>query len=347
MEPLAVITRNGYIESAHCGVICVVDASGKVLFHIGDVYTKIFFRSSAKPIQAIPFVQSGAAQALGLMPQEIAVVCASHIGEKMHWDTVQGILKKLGLNEQSLRCGVSQPAGERERIRLVRERSEPDSLHHCCSGKHAGMLALAKFRGLGLKDYENIAHPVQQEILKTAAYFLDAAAAAIPTAADGCGAPVYLLSVFKAALAYARLARFSQDAAHPYHRACKTIFGAMAAYPAMVAGEGIFDTELMRAAQGSLIGKSGYEGVYCLALAKASLGVCIKIADGGERAIYPAVMQVLKDLDILDKAQWETLSRWHTIDQKNSLGQASGALSPYFSLSQGSFCPAPLGRRFP
>lgn len=346
MEPLAVITRNGYIESVHCGIICVVNDSGNVLFHIGDVNTRIFFRSSAKPIQAIPLIQSGAADAFGLTPKEIAVICASHGGEEMHRQAVVSILNKLGLDEQSLRCGVSQPAGARERMRLIREGLKPDSLHGCCSGKHAGMLALAKFRGASLEGYENITHPVQQEILRTAAEFMDADAFAIPTAADGCGTPVYLLSVYQAALSYARLSRFSQDKAQPYHRACKTIYDSMAGYPEMVAGEGAFDTELIRAAQGALIGKAGYEGVFCLALREGTLGVCVKIADGSERALYPAVMQLLKDLKILDKSQWEKLKQWHIAHHKNNLGQTSGFIRPYFSLLEGSFSREPLGRLF-
>jgi L-asparaginase II len=344
MDPLAVVTRRDIIESIHYGILCVVHASGEVLFNIGDVSSKIFLRSSAKPLQALALVHSGAAQSYGLTPRELAIICASHHGEQAHRDTVSGILAKAGISPSALRCGCAQPYCEQEQTRLLREGLSPSVLHCCCSGKHAGMLALAKFRGYGLHGYENICHPVQQEILRTVADIMGEDFNTIPTAVDGCGAPVYLSSVYAAALGYASLAQASQDAAHPYHRACKAVFEAMAGFPEMVAGEGAFDTEMMREARGGIIGKSGREGVYCLALRHSALGICIKIADGSERALVPVVMQALQDLNALDNAQYNHLSGFTRMAQKNNHGNTVGWLLPYFRLAAGSFDADPLGK---
>lgn len=164
MEPLAIVTRQDYIESVHHGIVCVVNASEDIIFRIGDCNTKIFFRSSAKPIQAIPLIESGAANAFGLTGKEIAVACASHSGAIMHQDTVEGFLRKLNLNETNLHCGAAKPYDREENKRLIRKSLSPSALHCACSGKHAGMLALAIYRGYDLETYEKMKNPVQQEI---------------------------------------------------------------------------------------------------------------------------------------------------------------------------------------
>ena len=345
MEPLAVVTRQNYIESVHFGLICIVNAYGEIIFHIGDPYTEIYFRSSAKPLQALPLIQSGAAKAFGLSLKEIAAVCASHTGQVMHQDTVLSILNKTGLNEKSLHCGTVKPYNKDERIRLIIEGLKPTPLHCGCSGKHAGMLALAKFRGFSLDDYEKISNPVQQEILNTIAQFTDVNVHEISTGIDGCGSPVYLLPAYHIALAYARLTKYAEENRNENHIACKIIFDAMTKYPEMIAGDKEFCTELIQAANGKLIGKIGSEAVYCLGLRKNHLGVCIKIADGADRALYPVVMQVLKDLDILSAVEFNSLSNWHETAIKNNLGQITGKIQPFFDLSRRVYDHESLGKK--
>lgn len=328
MEPLAVVTRDNYIESIHYGFICVVNSSGKILHHRGDYQTKIFFRSSAKPIQVIPLLQSGAAEALGFSNKEIAIACASHSGQKMHQETVEGILKKLQLNDTNLHCGVMTPYDEKESKRLLTEGKSPSVFHCSCSGKHSAMLALAKFHGYDIEDYEKISNPVQQEILKTISDFTDVNIDSIPLATDGCGIPIYLLPMHKIALSYAKIATYAQDTNSPYHRSCKTVFDSMNEFPEMVAGDGEFCTELMQVTKGKLIGKAGCEAVYCISVKERNLGICIKIIDGNERAVYPAVMELLRKLDILRPSEFNSLKHWHRQELKNNLGEIIGEILP-------------------
>ncbi len=332
MEPLAVVTRDHYIESIHYGYVCIVNSSGEVIYNLGDYNTRIFFRSSAKPIQAIPLIQSGAAEALGFSNKEIAIACASHSGQKIHQETVEEILKKLALAEDNLHCGIMTPYSEEENKRLIAQGESPSVFHCSCSGKHSAMLALAKFRGYSVDNYEKKSSPVQKEILETIAEFADAEADSIPVGTDGCGAPIYLLPIQKIALTYAKLSEYAQDKNNTYHHSCKTVFDSMTQYPEMVAGDYEFCTELMQATGSKLIGKVGCEAVYCLGIKKDSLGVCIKIADGNERAVYPVVIQILRDIGILENSEFSDLKHWYNIMLKNNLNEEIGRIIPFCNI---------------
>ncbi len=330
MNTLAVVTRNDYVESIHQGIICVVDSSGKILYQKGDTGTRIFYRSSAKPIQVIPFIQSGGARAMGYSLKEIAIACASHTGHSSHQKTVLEILKRLNLEKTDLHCGIMSPYNKEERNRLISLGEKPSALHASCSGKHTAMLAFSKYLGADISHYEDLSHPVQQEVIKTISQFTDEAIDSITVGTDGCGLPIYMLPVNKIALSYARLAAFAQDEENSYHQTCKTIFDAMTQYPDMVAGPDEFCTELMQATGDKLIGKIGAEAVYCLAIKRGSLGICVKIADGGERAVFPVVMQLLLELNILDKAEYEKLKHWHKAELLNNLEEHIGDIVPVF-----------------
>lgn len=171
MEQLAVVTRNQYVESIHQGYICVVDSDGKVIYKKGDIDTAFFFRSSAKPIQIMPFIQSGGAKAMGYTPKEIAIGCASHSGEPQHQKTVLNVLKRLDLDVNDLHCGIRRPYNEDENNRLISNEEKPSALHSGCSGKHAAMLAYAKYLGCDVSDYNKVSHPVQQEVLRAISFF--------------------------------------------------------------------------------------------------------------------------------------------------------------------------------
>ncbi|PKM72551.1 MAG: L-asparaginase [Firmicutes bacterium HGW-Firmicutes-16] len=345
MEPLAVVTRNHYIESLHHGYVCIVNSRGNIVYSLGDYTTRIFFRSSAKPIQAIPLLQSGAADALGFSKKEIAVACSSHSGEKIHQKTVEDILKRIGLAEGNLHCGTMNPYSEAELKRLLANGESPSVFHCSCSGKHTAMLSLAIFRGYSVDDYEKPSNPVQQEILKTVAYFTDVEAESISIGTDGCGAPIFLLPIYNIALAYAKLSQYTQDKNNPYHYSCKTIFDSMTQHPEMVAGENEFCTELMRATGGKLIGKVGCEAVYCLGIKKDGLGICIKIADGNERAVYPVVIQILRDIGILEKSELANLENWNNIILNNNLNEETGRIMPCFDIKSSKKTQINIGER--
>lgn len=334
MEPLAVVTRNGYIESVHYGYICIVSPSGVIEYHLGDWNTRIFFRSSAKPIQVIPLLQSGAADAFGFSLRDIAIACASHSGQPLHQMAVQEILHRLELDETDLSCGIMRPYNVQENQRLIATESDPTVLHCSCSGKHAAMLALAKFRNHPRTDYSTISHPVQQEILQTVAMMAGVEADSISLGIDGCGVPIYLLPIRNIAWSYANLVQSMQDHTHPFHRSCQTIFEAMNAHPDMVAGDGEFCTELMQATHGKLIGKVGCEAVYCLGIREPQLGICIKIVDGNERAVYPVVVQLLKELGVLNNSEYDQLQRWSTSVLQNNLGEPIGAIHSIARMKQ-------------
>lgn len=332
MEPLAVVTRDHYVESLHHGYVCIVNSSGNIIYNLGDYNTKIFFRSSAKPIQVIPLLQSGAADAFGFSKKEIAIACSSHSGDKIHQKTVADILSRIGLTEENLHCGTMIPYSEDE-VKWLHANGESPSVFHCsCSGKHTAMLTLAMFRGLSVDDYEKPSSPVQQEILKTVAEFTEVEAESISIGTDGCGAPIYLLPIYNIALAYAKLSEYAQNENSDYHFACKTIFDSMTQHPEMVAGENEFCTELMRATNGKLVGKVGSEAVYCIAVKKDNLGICIKISDGNERAVYPVVIRILRDIGILEKSELTNLENWMNTILYNNLKQETGRIMPCFDI---------------
>lgn len=305
-----------------------------MLYRKGDIDSRIFIRSSAKPIQVIPFIHSRASEVMGFSHKEIAIACASHTGERMHQETVLGILNRLGLNQTHLHCGITNPCNEEERKRLIKLGKEPSTLHAGCSGKHAAMLAYSIYKGADISNYEDRSHPVQQEILKTIAEFTDEDEDSITLGTDGCGLPTFMLPIRKIALSYARIAGSSQDGSSKYHRACKTVFDAMTQYPEMVAGTGEFCTELMSATNGKLIGKIGSEAVYCLGIKKDNLGVCIKIADGSKRAVYPVVIEILMQLGVLDGPEYEKLKNWHKTKLLNQLKEPIGYIVPVFNLNR-------------
>lgn len=345
MFPLAAVTRSGYVESIHFGYLCVSDSSGKIIYNLGDENTSIYFRSSAKPIQALPLIKSGAAAAFGLSKKEISLACASHSGQEVHQRTTTEILSKLNLQQEHLHCGIMQPYNEEENSRLKAANQQPTVLHCSCSGKHAGMLTLAKFRGYSLENYESMDHPVQQEVMQAIADFTDTDMGDIPLGVDGCGVPIYLLPMNKIAMAYARLVYYAEQPDHPYHQACKVVFEAMNEYPEMVAGDYEFDTELMKRTSGKLVAKVGCEAVYCIGIREKNLGVCIKIIDGNERAVYPVVMQLLIELGILDKQEHENLKNWHKLAIKNNLEETIGEVVPIFHRSNTTAVEQLLGKR--
>ena len=332
MEPLVIVTRNNYVESIHHGIVCITDAMGKILYNVGNPDTEIFFRSAAKPFQAIPLIASGAADHYRISLQEIAVACASHTGSKEHQETVRILLERLGLHEHALHCGIMWPLDKEEKQNLSLNQKMPSELHCGCSGKHAAMLALAKYRNHSLENYEEVDHPVQKEIMSMISEFSGEAVNSSRMGIDGCGAPIYLLPIKKIALSYARLSIFSRDTNSLLHKSCKTIWNAMTGYPEMVAGHDRFCTHLMKVTNDRIVAKIGSEGVYCLALKDGNIGVCIKIADGNERATAPAIMQLLKELDFISKQEFMKLEQWHAPLLKNNSGHPIGRILPIFSL---------------
>lgn len=327
MEPLVVITRYNRVESIHYGNISVVNSQGKVIESVGNAYGKLFLRSSAKPFQSIPLIESEALKRYNITSKELAVVCSSHSGEDFHRETVDSILRKISLNENYLSCGGANPYNPEINAMLIRHNKKPTPLYNCCSGKHAGMLAVCAQLGFPLKNYTHITHPLQRLIIEIIGKMLNKNPSVIELGYDDCGTPSFLLTVAEGAYLYSQLAKgLKKDDNSPLSIIAK----AMTAYPEMVNGDGEFCTDLIRSCKGKVIGKVGGEGVYCLALRDLELGVAIKITDGNERAVYPVACHVLRQLRVLDDIELEGLKKWNYPPIKNHKGVVNGYSVPAF-----------------
>jgi L-asparaginase II len=305
--------------------MAVVDARGKLIAWYGDPEARTFLRSSAKPFQALPFVESGGPQAFGLTSREIALICASHSGTDEHVAVAQSIQAKTGVEEGELLCGVHEPM-DLATAAALRERKEPLTPNrHNCSGKHSGMLAYTKLmqrRGKALPPdlpYLDPAHPVQQEILHTFAEMCGVAVEEVAGGIDGCSAPNFAIPLRHAALGFARLSDPQAGGVEPAGRAaaCHAITAAMMSHPEMVAGPNRFDTRLMQLTQGRMVSKGGAEAFQGIGImpgairpGSPAIGIALKIADGDSRQMVRAAvsLEVLRQLQALSADEQTALN---------------------------------------
>ncbi len=310
--PLVVFTRGPLVESVHYGALAVVDRTGRLWFALGDVHQPIFMRSSAKPFQLMPLLEAGGAERWGLEDEDIALMVASHSGTERHVERLQDLHRRLGLGPEHLQCGVHPPLDREATLALERRGQQPSPYHHNCSGKHTGMLALARLHGWSLEDYLEPDHPVQQRIRQRVAAMAGLHPDDLVTGTDGCSAPNFALPLYHAAWAYARLVD-PQDLEVPVRQAARRIVRAMMAQPFFVAGPQRFDTRLMEAWPGGVVAKGGAEGYQALGLppeqGRPGLGIAIKIADGDARRRATAVvaLAVLEHLGLLPPAVADAL----------------------------------------
>ncbi len=283
-NPIVVeVTRGPLVESRHRGAGAVVDARGALVFSFGDVERPVYPRSAVKAFQALPLVESGAADQLGLGEAEIALACASHSGEAAHVAGAAAMLGKAGADVAALACGAHWPLGEKAARALARSGAEPSALHNNCSGKHAGFLCLACASGWDPRGYEAPGHPAQRAAREAIEALTGAALGAAVCGTDGCSIPTYAVPLRALALGFARFGS-DEGLAPARRRAARRIRAAVAAHPRMVAGEGRFDTEVMALLGPRAFTKTGAEGVFCAALPEAGLGLAGKADDGATRA---------------------------------------------------------------
>ncbi len=342
MEPTVFVevVRGTIVESIHYGVAALVDQAGRVVMQAGDPALVSYYRSASKPIQAIPLVESGAAAHFGLTPAEIAVITGSHGGEDIHVAEVAAILAKIGAGPEALHCGVhlayDKPAAAAMRARG----EEPTVLNNNCSGKHAGMLALARFHGWPLDGYWEADHPVQQAMRQVIADFCGVPAEQIATGVDGCSVVTFGVPITAMALSFARLVDPPAEWPAARRDACAQVVAAMAAHPEMVAGRhDRLDTDLMQVVGGRLIAKAGAEAVYCLAQRPGDghpgLGLALKLLDGDEggRARNPAVMGLLHAAGLLTPAESQALVRYSDVPVTNRRGDRVGVVRSTITLA--------------
>jgi L-asparaginase II len=340
--PLVEVWRGRLVESRHRGHVVALDGDGRVVARLGSPETVTYLRSSAKPHQAVPLVATGAADRFGFTPAELAVACGSHNGERAHVETVAGMLEKTGLGESALKCGVHEPFGREAAAELRRRGERPGVLHNNCSGKHAGMLALALHLGAPPDTYDHPEGPVQQSILRAVSRFSDVPAGEIALGTDGCGVPVFGLPVSAMALMYARLVAPPAGFDAATARACRRIIAAMTGAPEMVGGERErLDTEMMRATGGRVISKVGAEGVYTVGVLPSArwprgLGLALKIEDGEDRRARPTVVvESLRQLGALDSAALAALAPYSRFPIRNHRGDTVGEVRARFELEAG------------
>jgi L-asparaginase II len=332
---LVEVRRGAIVESRHRGGIAVVDPDGEFIARLGDVDLITSTRSTIKPIQAIPFVTSGAADHFSVDERELAVVCASHEGEPIHTESVAGMLARAGLDESALRCGAQVPYNQETAKGLEAQGQPFTQLHNNCSGKHTGMLLTAAFLGLSLDDYTSVEHPVQREIIST---FVRMAGVdeSLPTAIDGCAAPTFGVPLRSLALAFARLVNPTDTDAATI--ATHRIVAAMIKHPEMVGGtKGRFDTELLRASHGKLICKIGAEASYSIGVLPCErfprgAGIAIKMEDGSYRGLGATVVEVLAQLGVLSDEEAGQLSSFHRPSVENRRGDNVGEVRAVFGL---------------
>lgn len=327
-------TRGHLVESIYRGDIAVVNAEGDILYQAGSPKEKItYIRSSAKPIQALPVIASGAVDHFGITEDEYAIFCASHNGETFHTKTVKSILEKIGLDESYLQCGVHPPIHRKSADELVRRNITPSEVHNNCSGKHSGMLTLAKYKDWQLDNYTELESPVQQIMLEAMAQCAGLDKSEIEIGVDGCGVPVHGLSVYHMAKAWANLTT-PMYLSKEYAVAAKRIAKAMYKNPEKVAGTGRFCTALLESGQGKWINKSGAQGVYCFGLLDQNIGVALKIEDGNGRAASAAMVEVLEQLGILNDKNKEDLAKFHNPKITNNRKDEIGELKSVFNLKK-------------
>ena len=311
MPILCRVTRGELTESIHVAFAVAIDETGQPFYSTGDPQYLTCIRSSLKPFQAAASVKAGAVDAAEFNDDELALMCASHKGERMHVKTAQSMLTKLGLTVDDYECGSHFPSDTLTRHRMIREDKEAQPLHNNCSGKHAGMLALAKHLGQGTANYIKKDHPVQRTILE---YVQDVSGLEmIPTEIDGCSAPTPFMTLETIAGLFQTLATGNEPE-------LKRVFKAMCSCPDLVGGSNHFDSNFIKALTGRGVTKVGGESVRGIALKtqdKGPVGIALKILDGNFRALPVATMKLLEHLELLTEEELQNLDKFRTKILKN------------------------------
>jgi L-asparaginase II len=319
-----VATRGGLVESRHRVHAAVVGSDDRLVASAGDPQHVTWWRSCAKPFQVMPLVASGGFDRVGWGDDQLALACASHGGEPEHVALAAGMLASLDLEEGDLACGPHEPLAARG-ARLLRESGiRASRLHNNCSGKHAAMLARAVAEGWTREGYERREHRVQRACTDAVSRWSGLDGAHIEQSIDGCGVVVYALPLEAMARAFGRLAR----AARADDDVPARIVHAMRTRPFLVAGTDRFDTVLIEESEGRVLAKVGAEGVHCVALADAGVGIAVKVEDGAPRAQYPAVLRILQLLGTLPDPLPPRLADFLERPVRNTRGEVVGRLGP-------------------
>jgi L-asparaginase II len=330
---LVEVLRGAVVESRHRGAVAVCDADGGERLALGDIDRPVFPRSAVKAIQALPLVESGAADAYGFGDRELALACSSHNGEEAHVALAAAMLGKAGLGGEALECGAHWPLHQPAMLALARAGGTPGGLHNNCSGKHSGFLCTCRHLGIAHAGYVEAGHRSQDMVREALQSVTGAAHDAAGRGIDGCSIPTYAVPLKSLALGFARMAT-GIGLAPGRGRAARRLLSACMDEPFYVAGTDRADTRLMQAAPGRIFAKIGAEGVFCAALPELGLGIALKCDDGGERAAEVIVAAVLGRLLAADEELAERLDIMARPSLHNRRGLLVGGLRPAGALGR-------------
>jgi L-asparaginase II len=318
------IIRSDKIESVHSAVAVVTNARGEIIQAFGDGNLQTYVRSSAKPLQAMAVIRSGAYKTFGLTDKELAVICSSHSGEPVHTETVKSIFKKAGLTEEMLACGSHAPIDKASAQALQIKGEEFGQIHNNCSGKHVGMLCSCVHLGETTSGYLDPKHPVQTLIHDIIIEYTGEKN--IHRGIDGCSAPVFYLPLSKLATSFSIIAEQEIEEQ-------QLIYRSMTSYPYLVGGRQRFDTVLMESFPGTIISKGGAEAVSAAGFILPDgqvYGLAIKVLDGNYRVIGQMVLSILKELGFINGPVPEQLEHWWTPSMKNHAQIVIGTMRTSF-----------------
>lgn len=332
-EALVEVRRGRLVESIHRGDLAVVNSAGRVLAAVGDPVGKVtYWRSAAKPFQALPLIHTGAADRWQLSAADLALVAGSHNGEAVHTDQASTLMTRIGCGLSDLACGAHAPLDQQTTAELLGRNEEPTALHNNCSGKHLGMLALAEHLTAGRSGYQASDHPVQAAIVRAVADF--SGIDEVVLGVDGCGVPCFGTSIYGLALAFARLMD-PRAGAGPYSVAAQGIRSAMSDNPYLVAGRGRLDTDLMLARPDGLISKGGAAGIQCVGL-PGGIGLAVKMEDGSSgpppNPGAVATIAVLHEMGFLDDEHVAILGMHARPALRSVTGEVVGEVRAVFDL---------------
>src|SRR5262245_40305610 len=332
---LVEVLRGSVVESRHRGAVAVVDADGSTVLALGDVDRPVFPRSAVKVLQALPLLETGAADRFRLTDAQLALACASHSGEPDHVAAAQAMLTQAKLDVTALRCGAHPPIHQPSATALYRAGAAPTALHNNCSGKHGGFLCLACALDADPGGYIEPDHPVQRAVKATIESLSGFALADERRGVDGCSVPTWAVPLKGLALAFARVgsgAKLGLERA----KAAARLRAACAAHPWYVAGTGRFCTEVMQLLGARAFVKTGAEGIYCGIFPQAGLGFAVKCEDGGARCAEVVTAALIIRLCTLSDGERAVLERFVRPTLRNWNNIAVGALRPAEAMLAGA-----------
>src|SRR5882672_10748727 len=324
---LVEVLRGPLVESRHRGAVCVMDADGGTVFSLGDVAAPVYPRSAVKPLQALPLVESGAADRYGFGDEELALACASHGGEPAHVEVAARMLARAGLDATALECGAHWPSHQPSSQALARSGGAPSALHNNCSGKHAGFVCVACAAGIDHRGYVGADHVVQREVRAAVEDLTGVGLGADVCGIDGCSIPTWAVPLTALAHAFAKFGT-GRGLAPERAKAAARLRAACAAQPYYVAGTGRFCTEIMKRFGARVLVKTGAEGVFCGALPAQGLGIAIKCDDGGTRAAEVTMAAMIARYLPMPEDERAALARFVRPTLRNWNGAEVGGLRP-------------------